>query len=171
MDGLLLRLDTLGLRIDGARLLLHHRLDLRLHRRRCHQLRGGLRLRLNDLALRLRLDSCDDPALRLLLLRLGLCNLSLELGLRLDNSLRLRLHDLRMHGLGLYGLRLQLRLAGERLQLAGERLRLDGLLLRRDTLRLRLDGAGLCLPDHLRLLLNRRCRQRVCGGLRLNHLG
>ena len=104
LDGQLLRLDTLGLlRLDGARLLLHHRLDLRLHRRRCHQLRGGLRLRLNDLALRLRLDSCDDPALRLLLLRLGLCNLSLELGLRLDNSLRLRLHDLR-----LYGLRLQL---------------------------------------------------------------
>jgi hypothetical protein len=80
LDGLLLRLDILGLRLDGARLLLHHR--------RCHRLRGGLRL------------------------RLGLCNLSLELGLGLDNSLRLRLHDLRMHGLGLYGLRLQLRLAG-----------------------------------------------------------
>jgi hypothetical protein len=34
LDGLLLRRDTLGLRLDGARLLLHHRLDLRLHRRR-----------------------------------------------------------------------------------------------------------------------------------------
>jgi hypothetical protein len=95
LDGQLLRLDTLGLRLDRARLLLHHRLDLRLHRRRCHRLRGGLRLRLrlNDLALRL---------------RLGLCNLSLELGPGLDNSLRLRLHDLRLDGLRLYGLRLRL---------------------------------------------------------------
>ena len=99
MDGLLLRRDTLGLRLDGARLLLHHRLDLRLHRRRCHRLRGGLRLRLrlNDLALRLRLDLCNNPALRLLL-RLDLCTrgLDLGLGLGLDNSLRL--HDLRVHG-------------------------------------------------------------------------
>jgi len=34
LHSLLLRLDTLGLCLDGARLLLHHRLDLRLHRRR-----------------------------------------------------------------------------------------------------------------------------------------
>jgi hypothetical protein len=39
----------------------------------------------------LRLDLCNDHALRLRLLRVGLCNLSLELGLGLNNSLRLRL--------------------------------------------------------------------------------